>query len=152
MNIVWQYLDKRSAAISALKDYGSMAYILEHTGEDIALVQDRMTAPRASVLTGMPSAHNPTAGEARLASGIDEIDVLRERYRQALEYMEWFHPAWEALSEDERYVLTEFYLNDGQAQTDAVLNICERYAIERSSAYNRKNRALQHLALLLFGK
>ena len=56
MNIVWQYLDKRSAAISALKDYGSMAYILEHTGEDIALVQDRMTAPRASVLTGMPSA------------------------------------------------------------------------------------------------
>ena len=39
MNIVWQYLDKRSAAISALKDYGSMAYILEHTGEDIALVR-----------------------------------------------------------------------------------------------------------------
>ena len=111
-----------------------------------------MTAPRASVLTGMPSAHNPTAGEARLAAGIDEIDVLRERYRQALEYMEWFRPAWETLSEDERYVLTEFYLNDDQAQTDALLNICERYAIERSSAYNRKNRALQHLALLLFGK
>ena len=61
-------------------------------------------------------------------------------------------PGVEALSEDERYVLTEFYLNDGQAQTDALLNICERYAIERSSAYNRKNRALQHLALLLFGK
>jgi hypothetical protein len=72
MNIVWQYLDKRSAAISALKDYGSMAYILEHTGEDIALVQDRMTAPRASVLSGMPSAHNPTAGEARLASLTDD--------------------------------------------------------------------------------
>jgi len=152
MNIVWQYLDKRSAAISALKDYDSMAYIIEHTGEDIALLQDRMAAPRASMLTGMPSVHNPTAGENRLAAGIDEIDVLKERYRQALEYMEWFKPAWETLSEDERFILKEFYFGDDQKQIDAVYNICDRYNVERSSAYNKKNRALQHLTLLLFGK
>ena len=36
MNIVWQYLDKRAAAINALKDYSSMKYIIEHTDEDIA--------------------------------------------------------------------------------------------------------------------
>ena len=30
MNIIWQYLDKRSAAVNALKDYSSMAYILAH--------------------------------------------------------------------------------------------------------------------------
>ena len=29
MNIVWQYLDKRAAAINALKDYSSMKYIIE---------------------------------------------------------------------------------------------------------------------------
>ena len=152
MNIVWQYLDKRSAAINALKDYHSMAYIIEHTGEDIAHLQERMTAPRASMLTGMPSAHNPTAGETRLAAGIDEIDVLKERYRQALEYMEWFKPAWETLTEDERFVLKEFYFGDDQKQIDAVCNICDRFSVERSSAYNKKNRALQHLTLLLFGK
>ena len=39
-----------------------------------------------------------------------------------------------------------------QKQIDAVYNICERFNIERSSAYNKKNRALQHLALLLYGK
>ena len=152
MNIVWQYLDKRSAAISALKDYDSMAYIIEHTGEDIALLQERMVTPRASMLTGMPSAHNPTSGESRLAAGIDEIDVLKERYRQALEYMEWFRSAWDTLSEDERFILKEFYFGDDQKQIDAVYNICDRYSVERSSAYNKKNRALQHLTLLLFGK
>ena len=31
MNIIWQYLDKRSAAVNALKDYSSMAYILAQT-------------------------------------------------------------------------------------------------------------------------
>ena len=39
MSIAWQYLDKRNAAISALKDYESMQYILAHTPSDIALVE-----------------------------------------------------------------------------------------------------------------
>lgn len=43
------------------------------------------------------------------------------------------------------------YLGEAR-QTDAVGNICERFHIERSSAYNKKNRALARLALLLYGK
>lgn len=152
MNIVWQYLDKRAAAISALKDYSSMKYIIEHTDEDIATLNEEMSSPVSPVLNGMPSTHDPKAGEKRLIACINEIDVLKERYRQALEYMDWFQPAWDALTEDEQYVLKEFYLDDEQKQIDAVYNICERFNIERSSAYNKKNRALQHLALLLYGK
>ena len=152
MNIVWQYLDKRAAAINALKDYSSMKYIIEHTDEDIAILNEEMSSPVSPVLNGMPATHDPIAGEKRLIACINEIDVLKERYRQALEYMDWFQPAWDALTEDEQYVLKEFYLDDEQKQIDAVYNICDRFNIERSSAYNKKNRALQHLALLLYGK
>ncbi|HHY0069331.1 TPA: hypothetical protein ACVT6Y_004018 [Clostridioides difficile] len=152
MNIVWQYLDKRAAAINALKDYSSMKYIIEHTDEDIAILNEEMSSTASPVLNGMPSTHDPKAGEKRLIACINEIDVLKERYRQALEYMDWFQPAWDALTEDEQYVLKEFYLDDEQKQIDAVYNICDRFNIERSSAYNKKNRALQHLALLLYGK
>ena len=152
MNIVWQYLDKRAAAINALKDYSSMKYIIEHTDEDIATLNEEMSSTASPVLNGMPSTHDPHAGETRLIACINEIDVLKERYRQALEYMDWFQPAWDALTEDEQYVLKEFYLDDEQKQIDAVYNICDRFNIERSSAYNKKNRALQHLALLLYGK
>ena len=42
---------------------------------------------------GMPHAHNPNAAEDRIIDGIEEIDILKERYRQAVEYMEWFKPA-----------------------------------------------------------
>ena len=152
MNIVWQYLDKRAAAINALKDYSSMKYIIEHTDEDIATLNEEMSSTASPVLNGMPLTHDPKAGEKRLIACINEIDVLKERYRQALEYMDWFQPAWDALTEDEQYVLKEFYLDDEQKQIDAVYNICDRFNIERSSAYNKKNRALQHLALLLYGK
>ena len=43
MNIIWQYLDKRSAAVNALKDYSSMTYILAHTDEEIAQVHEDTT-------------------------------------------------------------------------------------------------------------
>ena len=100
---------------------------------------------------GMPHAHNPRAAEDRMVKGIEEIDVLKERYRQAMEYMAWFLPAWEELSEDDRYVLETFY-SDSESQTNAVYDICDQFGIERSSAYNKKNRALGKLVTLLYGK
>ena len=152
MNIIWQYLDKRSAAVNALKDYSSMAYILAHTDEEIAQVHEATTTLGSPAFTDMPGGSpNPQSGEMRIIAAIDEIDVLRERYRQAKEYMEWFQPAWDSLSEDERYVLEQFYWQEEDA-FDAISAISNRFHIERSSAYKRKNRAVSKLTLLLFGK
>ena len=39
MSIAWNYLDKRSAAMAALKDYCSMKAILATTAEEIANVR-----------------------------------------------------------------------------------------------------------------
>ena len=47
--------------------------------------------------------------------------------------------------------LRPFYAGDSE-DTCAVYDICEKYNIERFSAYNKKNRALHHLQILLFGK
>ena len=116
MNIIWQYLDKRSAAVNALKDYSSMAYILAHTDEEITQVHEDTTTRGSPAFTDMPGGSpNPQSGEMRIITAIDEIDVLRERYRQAKEYMEWFQPAWDSLSEDERYVLEQFYWQEEDA-------------------------------------
>lgn len=152
MGIVWQYLDKRGAALSALRDYNNMKFIIEHTDEKIANLRSDMTSVGSPQLDGLPRTHNPEANESRMINAINEIDVLRERYRQAVEYMAWFKPAWKELSEDERFILTEFYLCGDENQCDAVASICNYCHIERSSAYNKKNRAVQHLAALLYGK
>ena len=152
MSIIWKYLDKRSAAVDALKDYGSMKFIISHTDDEIKSAYEKMEGISSPQLDGMPHSHNPQASEDRIIKGIEEIDVLKERYRQAVEYMAWFVPAWEELTEDERYVLQTFYGEDNQYGASAIYDICDHFGIERSSAYNRKNRALSHLAILLFGK
>ncbi len=152
MNVAWKYLDKRRGAAEAVRDYGKMQFIIDNTDSKIKKCYSDMEGIGGANPDGMPHAHDPKAGEARLASGIDEIDVLKERYRQAAEFMAWYCPAWEELSGDEQYVLQTFYGQNDDGRTEAVYRICERYNIERSSAYNRKNRALSHLTTLLYGK
>ena len=151
MNIAWKYLDKRRGAAQAVRDYQIMKRNIENTPDDIKAKYTRMVGVGSPNVDGMPHAHDPKAGEARIVNGIEEIDVLKERYRQALEYMDWYLPAWNCLSDDEQYVLRMFYRDDCSVEL-AVEEISERYHIERASAYRRKNRALEKLANLLFGK
>src|SRR5699024_806766 len=116
------------------------------------ILHDGMMPPSTPVNDGMPSVHNPKANESRIVFSIDKIDVQKERLRQAIEYMNWFKPAWDELTEDEQIVLYEFYMVEDQRRTEAVHTICDYFKIERSSAYNKKNRALDRLTLLLYGK
>lgn len=152
MSIAWQYLDKRNAAISALKDYESMQYILAHTPSDIALVESSMIQIDAPQMSSMPKGQpNPHAEESRIVKHLDTLDVLQERFRRAQEFCDWFQPAWQGLNDAERFTLSCFYLEtDGDA--DPVGAVCDHFHIERTSAYKKKDRALAHLALLLYGK
>lgn len=152
MSIIWKYLDKRSATVDAIKDYGSMQFIIEHTDDEIKAAYEKMGGVRSTQFDGMPRTRNPHAVEDRMIKGIEEIDVLKERYRQAMEYMVWFRPAWEELTEDEQYVLETFYGEGNEYGSSVIYKIADRFHIEQSSAYNKKNRALYHLTVLLFGK
>ena len=109
MNVIWMYLNKKDAAVNALKDYGKMKHIIDHTDEEIQRVYSRIAGVGSPAIEKMPSANNPQAGEDRMIKGIEEIDVLRERLRQAKEYMAWFQPAWDALSDDDQFVLDAFF-------------------------------------------
>lgn len=151
MSIAWQYLDKRIAAINALKDYQSMKYVLTHTPEDITLIKTSMVKIDTPLLSHLPKSQgNVKSRENRVASHLDAIDILGERYSRAQEFCAWFEPAWVGLSEAERYVLSCFYLTETET-LDCVSSICDHFHIERSSAYKKKDRALSHLALLLYG-
>ena len=148
MSVMWKYLDKRTATIRAMEDFENMQFIINNTEDEVKGIRDDMVGLGSPNMDGMPHTHNPQAAEDRMIDGIEKIDILKERYRQAVEYMSWFKPAWEALSEDEQYVLEVFYLT---GESDVGM-ICDRFGIERSSAYNRKNRALGKLSTCLYGK
>ncbi len=45
-----------------------------------------------------------------------------------------------------------FYLGEDTMQTDAIIAICDRLRVERSMAYKRRAKALEHLSALLYGR
>ena len=152
MNIMWHYLDVRGAVIKAIKDYPTMEYIIQSKDEFIKNTHSDLETIGSPALSDMPKGpHNPKSNENRIISALDKIDLMENRYEHAMEYMKWFNPSWEQLSKDEQFVLKAYYWNDGMKMTNVIDDICERLKIERSSAYNKKNRALNHLMLLLYG-
>jgi adenylosuccinate lyase len=148
--IAWKYLDKKTATINALKDYENMTCIIHLTPEDIKTLEDSMSDPRSSASDGMPHNENPHSQEQRIINELEKIDALRQRYRQAVEFMDWFQPAWDALRNEEQMILSEMFLISG-IKVDTVKNLSERLVVDRSNVYRRRDKALEHLSVLLYG-
>lgn len=141
----WIYLDKRDATIRALKDYDAMKFIIENTSDEIKRITDKVTSVGIPKYDDHVRSGNTHSGEDQVVHTIEAVDILKERYRQALEYMAWFDPAWKQLNENEHYILESLYLNE-----DEVSEICDHFGIERNAFYARKKRALDHLKSLLY--
>lgn len=92
---------------------------------------EKMDGVRSPQFDGMPRTRNPHAVEDRMIKGIEEIDVLKERYRQAVEYMAWFRPAWEELTADEQYVLETFYGGGNEYGSSAIYKITDHFLSSR---------------------
>lgn len=154
MHVMTKYLDTRKAAISALQEYPAMEHAANTSGQ-IAAEADRLrqdlVTPASPKLDGMPRHTDLHAGETRIAATLDRIDLLSQRETEAREYMAWFLPAWEVLREEDRYVLENFFLGEG-SQDERVDMIGDHFYIERDSVYRRKNRALDRLAVALYGR
>ena len=151
MRIAWKYIDKPKAAIAAIQDYDNQRAIINTTPEEVKAVFDKMAAPMSARLTGMPGARNPQAFEKKMVDGMDRMDLLHERYGSAAEYMAWFGPAWETLSDREQAVLTEFYASDN-LHSGASARLQSRLNFSQAQVDRIRSKALSRLIVLLFGR
>ena len=108
-----------------------------------------VSSPQYGFSPGNSNKENPT--EHRLIHGINQVTKLNERYQQARLYFKWFEPAWKELSKDERFVLDACYRAPNQSMNEGLTLLMDKYFIAKTTAYNRKNKALDHLTLLLYG-
>lgn len=149
--IAWKYLNKPSATVAAMQDYGTMREIINITPQETKELYDRMISVGGRQLTGLPTSWNPQAGEDRLVKSLDTLDVIQERYRQAVEYMSWFEPAWATLSDTEQMVLREFYMN-GSLRSGANVRLQQSLNYSHAQVDRVRSKALARLSHLLFGK
>jgi DNA-directed RNA polymerase specialized sigma subunit len=52
--------------------------------------------------------------DTHLAASIDRKSVATARYDDAMFFLNWFQPSWDALQDIERHILTCFYLSENR--------------------------------------
>jgi len=124
--IGWSYLNTRTAALAALRDYPAMQNILA-------------AAPQA-LITAAAEQNPSSAGQS----------AQQLRCRQALSYMDWFAPAWEYLSPTEQLVLKEFYQRDS-LRSGASARLQIKLGYSERNVDKIRSRALSKLAKQLYG-
>ena len=147
--IALKYINKNAAAIAAIRDYNNMRFVINNTPQEIKDVYEKMASPRSPKLSGMPYARNSKGGADKLAAQIDKLDILRERYSQAIEYMAWFEPAWSSLTDTEQHILVEFYMSDNQ-KSGATYRLMSELNYSESHIERLRSNALNHLRSLLY--
>lgn len=135
----------------AITTYEAMKFVVANTPIKIREVDIEMTAIHSPVIDGMPKIHNNNAHEEKLMHAIELKDIFIERYYAATTFIDWFEPCWLHLSEEDQLILTEFFLGSAQEKEIAVYTVMDKCHVGKTAAYGKKNAALKHLALLLFG-
>ena len=149
--IAWKYIDKNSATIAAIRDYNDMRAIINNTPADIKNLYDQIISPRSTMITNMPRTKNAHASEDAIVKSLDKLDIIQERYRQAVEYMAWFESAWATLTDEEQLILTEFYAS-GDLRSGAGVRLEVKLNYGHATIDRLKFKALSRLALLLYGR
>jgi hypothetical protein len=148
--IAWKYINKNAATISVMRDYKNMRFIIDNTPDEIIEVRGKMIAPSMPKMIEIPSSRTVQAGAEMVSSHIDKLDVLRDRYAAAIEYLAWFEPAWKTLDDTERHFLSEFYMSRN-LNSGATYRLMEEYRQSESHVERTRANALKHLRILLFG-
>lgn len=136
-------LDKATAHI--LQDWNVMEERMDEAPEKIWLAMERMTSIRG-FNSATPVQGGGNKREEMLAQNLD-VKILAEKgVEDAKAYFACLMPAWNSLTDDEKYVLRERFIEGG----NGLQRIMSRRNIEKSAAYNMCNSALKKLRKKLF--
>lgn len=144
---IYAYLDTQLATKKILREWYDRIWATQYAEERIKVI--RATLTRTVQQGGSaPVKGGGTSQEEKLVNGISSIDKLTAQMHDADEIQKEVERCWDALTEGERFLLREMYIDNEDRQ--GIERIKDALAIEKSEAYKRVNRALERLARLLF--
>ena len=83
-----------------------------------------------------------------MLSNIAHREELERALEQAQKWIDLVDAGLEILSEEERLVLDRFYVHPARGNVD---RLCGELCIEKSQAYSKKDAALRHFTISLYG-
>lgn len=141
-------MDWKREAVEKLKRYNAMKQSLCSIPEEIGRLESEMQSIRSATSDGTPVSGGGSGREDRYLSNIVHREELARSLEQAQKWVSLVDSALEILNPEELLILDRFYINPARGNVD---RLCMELGVEKSQVYARKDSALHHLTLSLYG-
>ena len=135
-------------AIDKLKNYEAHKQALECLTKEIRRLESAYTGIRSATTDGTPISGGGNAREDSMLSNIVHRDELKRRLKEARLWVSMVDKALAVLDDEEQLVLDRFYIHRTKGAVEA---LCESLNLEKSAVYDRRDKALRHFTLALYG-
>lgn len=135
-------------AIDKLKNYEAHKQALENIPREIKRLESAYTGLRSASTENAPVSGGGGTREDCVLSNIVLRDELKRRLKEARLWVSQVNKALAVLDDEERLVLDRFYIHRAKGAVEA---LCESLSLEKSAVYDRRDKALRHFTLALYG-
>jgi len=135
-------------AIDKLKNYEAHRQALENIPREIKRLESAYTGLRSASTENAPVSGGGGTREDCVLSNIVLRDELKRRLNEARLWTAQVDKALAVLGEEEKLVLDRFYIHRAKGAVEA---LCESLSLEKSAVYDRRDKALRHFTLALYG-
>lgn len=136
-------------AVDKLKGYEAHRRALENIPMEIKRLEEAFVSIRSAITDGTPVSGGGSTREDVMLSNIAHREELARTLKQARAWVEIVDAGLTVLDEGERLVLDRFYIHRTRGSVD---RLCEELGIlNPAGVYKRKDKALRHFTLALYG-
>ena len=135
-------------AIEKLRLYEAKKQSLRSIPEEIARLESAMKSIRSATADGSPVNGGGSGREDMMLSNIVHREELERSLEQAKRWVAVVDGGLKILGVEERLILDRLYINPARGNVD---RLCAELGIEQSSVYRRRDKALHHFTICLYG-
>lgn len=141
-------MDWKREAADKLRKYQAKKESLRSIPEEIQMYEEMFNGIRSASADSTPVAGGGSTREDMLLSNITNREELKLALKQARRWVGIVDRGMAVLSEEERLILDRFYIHPAKGNVE---RICGELGVEKASVYRRRDAALQHFTIALYG-
>lgn len=141
-------MDWKKEAADKLRKYSAKKEAIRTIPEEIRLREEMFAGIRSASADSTPVAGGGSTREDMLLSNIVHRQELQSALKQARRWVGIVDRGMSVLTEEERLILDRFYIHPAKGNVE---RLCGELKIEQASAYRRRDAALRHFTIALYG-
>lgn len=135
-------------AIEKLKEYEARVKSVKTIPNEIKRLELDALRIRSATGDGTPVRGGGSAREDMLLSNIVHREELERALEMARMWVALVDAGLELLAPEERLVLERFYMRPERGNVE---RLCKELGLEKTAVYDRRDKALRHFVLALYG-